>query len=111
MNVPQLTAEHSIYKTSGIYRSWRGLMSPPGVNLSQTSGLLNGTYQQSCQDCSMVYHVNGGVDATLSCSCEDFNGNLRATSLDYALTCAQGGADIANCNGNLLCGPCENILN
>lgn len=108
MNVPLLTAENSIYKTTGVYRLSQGLMSAPGVNLSQNPGLVNGTYQQSCQDCSMVYHINGGVDATLSCSCEDFNGNLRATSLDHALSCH---ADIANCNGYLLCGPCENILN
>ena len=108
MNQPRLTAETSVYKTNGVYRLSRGFMATPGVNLSQQSGVPGGSYQQSCSDCFVWYRINGGVTPVLSCSCRDFNGNLQATSLYDPFSC---GADIANCNGYLLCGPCETILN
>lgn len=107
MNLPQLTAEASMYKTSGIYRSsWRAL-STGRVSLSQyycdPTSVPPGSYQQSCYGCCLEI-VDTGIFAygVLHCTCPDFMGNPHSTQIisDYC------SGDIANCNGQLTCGGC-----
>lgn len=56
----------------------------------------DGSYRQTCLECSV------DDSSVLHCSCLDRDGRWLAT--DLALGCA---ADIANCNGSLTCGSCD----
>jgi hypothetical protein len=98
MNLPLLTANVAVYRSSVKYRYHSAPARNVGITLSQS--LPNGTYLQSCFGCTVEGFVEG---ANLSCQCKDFNGNLQQTSINPDIC---GSADIANCDGNLICGPC-----
>jgi hypothetical protein len=57
MNIPLLTADVAVYRTSLRYRYNTELAQNDGVILSQS--LPNGTYQQSCFNCSLDGFVEG----------------------------------------------------
>ena len=96
--MPILNADVTVYQTSLQYRYNHGSAKGGAIILSQSPP--NGTYRNSCFNCSFDPFIEGGY---LSCECYDFNGNPQSTSISPDLC---GSRDIANCNGNLMCGPC-----
>lgn len=99
MTMPILTADVAVYRTSLRYHYNPRPPKDGAIILSQSQP--NGTYLQSCFNCSFDEFIEGG---NLSCQCYDFNGNAQVSSINPDLC---GSRDIANCNGNLMCGPCS----
>ena len=96
-----ITAEDSLYKSSGHYRSSRPTSTISGVVPSQGPA---GTYQATCTDCT--YNLWAGDQ--LCCQCKDINGHYHYTCTPGAYAwklqpCNPfvGCPDIANCNGQL----------
>lgn len=98
MNMPKLNGEASLYLTQATYRSSRARNLFAGA--VTLSWIPSGTYQQSCVSCNVQCDGDG---CFLFCSCYDNNGNLQPTAVDV-FDCS--GYDIANCNGQLMCGGC-----
>jgi hypothetical protein len=103
MILPPVTAEVSLYKSAGHYRSSSPAGSARGVVPSQF-GLPQGSYQRSCLTGGCTY--NGFRFYSLSCTCIDKNGLFQYSTLSAFWTPLCSGRDIANCNGVLTCGPC-----
>jgi hypothetical protein len=106
MTQPRLSAEASIYKTSGLYRySWRP-SSAGRIIPSQGDSLPGGTYQNSCYGCYIDYVEDGIYEiAVLYCTCIDKDGNPQSTALTYeSVVCSN--QDIRNCDGQLACIDC-----
>lgn len=102
MMLPPITAEDSLYESSGHYRSSRPTSGINGVVPSQGPA---GTYQATCMNCT----YNFWAWDQLCCQCKDVHGNYHHTCTTGAYywmsqTCEIFGAgcpDIANCNGTL----------
>lgn len=99
--LPPNTAEVSLYKSSGRYRSSRPTSTISGVVPSQP-----GSYQATCKDCTYNFWALDQV----CCQCKDIHGNYHYTCTqlaDYWMSqqCqifGVGCPDIANCNGRLI---------
>ena len=103
MKLSHFTAEASIYRSTGMYRSSRSRVSATGVVRSQ-SDLPDGTYQNSCSACWVEYLDAGYIlIPILHCTCPDYDGNPHQTAIN-SFACF--GLDVANCNGQLRCGGC-----
>lgn len=93
MNIPNLTAEASLYASQATYHSSGArTFFAAGVTPSWTP---IGTYRNSCVNC----YTQHGEDDFLFCQCYDEVGNLDQTAIayDYCI------GDIGNCNGQLCC--------
>ena len=99
MTLPNFNAEQSLYRSSRHYRSSALAGVVGGIRPSDIPPPLS--YQATCVGCCF-----DGFD--LKCYCRDVNGNLVLTSLlQTGVSVPDCGAnDIANCNGQLTCGPC-----
>jgi len=98
MMLPPNTAEVSLYKSSGRYRS-----SGPTNGISGVVPSL-GTYQATCADCKYNFWA---LDQ-LCCQCKDIHGHYNYTCTPGAYAWMSqpcnpfvGCPDIANCNGQL----------
>jgi hypothetical protein len=100
-------AEASLYRSAARFGRLRA-SRPGGSGVALCQDYFpNGTYQQSCRDCSYYNFdwINGGVNLgnpQLVCTCLNEQAAWVTSSLDVD-SC---NADIANCNGQLTCGGC-----
>ena len=103
MTLPPVTAEVSLHKPSGHYRSSPPAGSTSGAVPSQF-GLPWGSYQRSCLTGGCSY--SGFPFYSLSCTCIDKHGLFQYSTLFSFFTPLCSGQDIANCNGVVTCGSC-----
>ena len=109
MNMPSMTADASLNSIGSQYRclrrtgqhrsTWFGNSPITGITPSDIPRF--GTYQGTCVNCEYFQGYDGYI---LRCDCLDFNGQYRPALLRKADSCI--GEDIANCNGQLICGSC-----
>ena len=105
MTLPSFTAERSLYRSGRQYRS-SALASAVG-GIRPSANLPPGSYQQSCFNCDYSFRFDLLIDV-LTCSCLTEDGDLWLSQPLFPYgTCVDQGDDIANCDGNLTCGPCS----
>jgi hypothetical protein len=102
MRLPPITAEVSLYKSSGHYRSSWPTSGISGVVASQGPA---GSYLATCKSCT----YNFWAADQLCCQCKDRQGHYHRTCTTGAYIWTSGPCeifgvgcpDIANCNGQL----------
>ena len=105
MKLPSFNAEQSLYRSRAHYRASALAGAVSGIRPSDN--LPPGSYRQSCSDCNYAYRFDIS-SFVLTCWCLDENGDAWLSQFNYPYQlCTDWGNDLANCEGNLTCGPCS----